>query len=175
LWGDADTLVFVLMQSTGATGGRAAMRLLFALAVVAAVAVSSAVGAGAATGRDTTASVISVTITDQSLRVSPIVPGSGPTTFVVRNRGRKVHTLAVAGPGLKNAKTAGIAAGRTAKLSIELRPGTYRLFDPVGLGAFAVQYITVTRATTLTGTGTTNVPDPSASTPGMCGVYGASP
>jgi hypothetical protein len=151
------------------------MHFLFALGVVAAVATSTAVGARAATGRVASATVISVTITDQSLRVSPIVPGSGPTTFVVRNQGRKVHVFAVAGPGLKNARTAGIAAGRSAKLSIKLRPGTYRLFDPVGLGAYDVQYITVTPATMMTGTGTSNVPDPSASTPGMCGVYGASP
>jgi hypothetical protein len=81
--------------------------------------------------------------------------------------------LAVAGPGLKDARTAGIAAGKNAKLSVKLRPGTYRLFDPVGLSSYVVQFITVTPATTLSGTGTSNVPDPSASTPGMCGVFGA--
>jgi hypothetical protein len=149
--------------------GAALTRFLGALAVSAIAVASSAVAEGTA---GTTAATVAVTITDQSLRVMPTEAGSGMTTFVVRNSGRKPHMLAIAGPGLKNARTARIAAGKDATLTVTLRTGTYMLYDPVGLSTYTAEYIDVTGATTLTGTGTSNVANPSASTPGMCGVFG---
>lgn len=74
-----------------------------------------------------------VTITDSRLVVVPSSLEVGVAVFVALNRGRKPHGLAIAGPNL-SLKTAKLAAGGTARLTVDLHRGSYRLWDPVGLG-----------------------------------------
>jgi hypothetical protein len=139
--------------------------LLLALAL-------TAVGlAASSTSRTAALSKVSVTFSDTSLRVSPTTPASGPTTFIVRNKGQKAHVLMVKGPGVPGARTAKIAAGRIAKLTVTLRPGAYVLSDPIGLGEYNVMFLDVLKGASVGGKGDANVVQPPTEVPPMCGEY----
>jgi hypothetical protein len=112
---------------------------------------------------------VSVMLSDRSFRVTPPILHSGTTVFVVRNTGKKGHAFAVSGPGVKSSHTTTLKSGASAKLTVTLRSGTYMLSDPVGLGAYSVQYVNVVPATSLTGKGGTNVVGSDPSTGAMCG------
>jgi hypothetical protein len=116
-------------------------------------------------------SKVTVTFTDSSLRVSSVTRDSGLTTFVVLNKGKKRHVLAIEGPGLKGVHTSKLAAGAKATLTVKLRPGAYVLSDPVGLGVYDVQFLNVVRAVVVGGTGPSNVVAPPVEPPPMCGSY----
>jgi hypothetical protein len=129
------------------------------------------VGAAFATpvsDRGTTVLKVTVTFSDTGLRVSPTTPGAGPTTFVVRNQGKKVHVLVVKGPGVKGARTGKIPAGATGKLKVTLRPGAYVLSDPVGLGEYNVMFLDVLKQTVLHARGDGSVVGPDMGPPPMC-------
>jgi hypothetical protein len=114
---------------------------------------------------------VTVTITDRSLRVSPLNPSSGATKFVVVNKGTKNHLLAITGPGLKGVRSGKVAGGGSATLTVKLRPGTYVLSDPVGLGAYTSAFLSVVKAVSMTGRGTDNKVVPEVELPPMCGMY----
>jgi hypothetical protein len=114
---------------------------------------------------------VTVTITDRSVRVSPTNPESGATRFVVVNKGKKGHVFSIAGPGLKGKRTDKIGPGKSATLTVTLRPGAYVLSDPVGLGVYTSAFISVSRAADVTGRGTSNQVQPEVTPPEMCGVY----
>ena len=111
---------------------------------------------------------VKVTFTDTTLRLAR-VPQSGLTTFVVSNTGKRTHMLVVTGPGVKSAHTAKLAAGGTAKLTVTLRPGAYVLSDPIGLGAYNVQFLDIVQATSVSATGNSSVVTTPAPLPAMCG------
>jgi len=79
--------------------------------------------AGGATG-DATA--VTVVATDFRFSLDRAEVGAGTITFVLRNDGSSPHDLKVSGNGVDR-KTAAIGRGETARLTVELRPGTYRL------------------------------------------------
>jgi hypothetical protein len=141
-----------------------------ALAAASVLALSVAGAALATSFSDdrTTVSKIKVTFSDSGLRVSPTTPGAGPTTFVVRNQGRKVHVLVVKGPGVKGARTGKITAGATVTLKVTLRPGAYVLSDPVGLGEYNVMFLDVLKQTVLQARGDGSVVGPDMGPPPMC-------
>jgi hypothetical protein len=114
---------------------------------------------------------VTVTFTDKTLRVSTITRDAGMTTFVVLNKGKKRHVLAIEGPGLKGVQTSKLVAGGTTTLTVKLRPGSYVLSDPVGLGVYDVQFLNVVRATAVSGKGNANVVAPPVVAPPMCGEY----
>ena len=114
-------------------------------------------------------STVKVTFSDTSLRVTPTTPSSGPTTFLVRNNGKKAHVLVVKGPGVKGAHTAKIPAGSVGKLSVTLRPGAYVLSDPIGLGEYNVMFLDVLKATAVGGSSRAVAPE--VELPPMCGQY----
>jgi hypothetical protein len=114
---------------------------------------------------------VTVTFTDSTLRVSTGTRESGMTTFVVLNKGKKRHVLAIEGPGLKGVQTSKLLAGGEATLTVKLRPGSYVLSDPVGLGVYTVQFLSVVPASTVSGKGNSNVVAPAVEPPPMCGQY----
>jgi len=128
---------------------------------------------GVAPARNTQRAVskVTVTFTDSSLRASPTTPGSGVTTFVVVNKGKKMHALTVKGPGVKGAHTARVAAGRSATLTVTLKPGAYVLSDPAGLGEYNVLFLDVIKSASLTAKGDGSVVAPPVDPPPMCGQY----
>jgi Cupredoxin-like domain len=123
----------------------------------------------------TTAARATVTFSDASFGVSPSALEAGATTFVVVNRGKKRHAFEITGPGLKAAHTPALAAGKSATLTVTLRPGAYMLSDPVGLSAYNVQYIDVTPAAVLSATGDSSVIAPPVALPPMCGSTAGTP
>jgi len=125
----------------------------------------------AAAGDRSISATVRVTFSDTSLRVSPTTPSSGPTTFLVRNAGKKVHVLVVKGPGVNGAHTAKIPAGSTGKVSVTLRPGAYVLSDPIGLGEYNVMFLDVLKATAVGGKGDARAVAPDVELPPMCGQY----
>jgi hypothetical protein len=138
-------------------------------AIVAALAFTGQSFGGTARTTHASAVTATVTLSDRSFRVSPAILHSGTTVFVVRNTGKKGHAFAVSGPGVKSSHTATLRAGGSAKLTVNLRSGTYMLSDPVGLGAYSVQYVNVVPATEMTGNGASNVVGASPTTGAMCG------
>ena len=149
--------------------GRVISRLLV-LGVVSALALA-VTGIAPARSTQHAVSKVTVTFTDSSLRASPTTPGSGVTTFVVVNRGKKVHALTVKGPGVKGVHSAKVAAGRSATLTVTLKAGAYVLSDPAGLGEYNVLFLDVIKAASLTAKGDGSVVAPPVDPPPMCGQY----
>jgi hypothetical protein len=151
---------------------RAAAARRFAVLLVASVVALELGGvASAGVARHATASTVTVTFTDTTLRVSPVSPESGRTTFVVFNKGKKHHLLAITGPGIKNVRTAKLAPGGRGTLTVTLRAGAYVLSDPIGLGAYNVQFLDIVPAADVTATGVSSVVSPPVTPPPMCGSY----
>ena len=150
------------------TKALASTRLIISLsALVGALVIAGA--AIAATGGVAAATTVKVTFSDHAFRVTPVTLQSGKTLFVVQNAGKKKHMFAVTGPGVKGVHTVALAAGTRATLAVQLRAGSYMFSDPVGLGPYSVQYVSVVQATSLTGSGTTNKVTPTPTLPPMCG------
>jgi hypothetical protein len=146
---------------------------LLAVLSVAAVALATAGVADPAASQPSRSAVskVTVTITDRALRVSPINPSSGMTTFVVVNKGKKQHLLSITGPGVKNVHSKKVAGGAAGTVSVTLRPGVYVLSDPVGLGAYTSAFLSVVKSVSMTGKGTDNKVQPELELPPMCGGY----
>ncbi len=156
-----------MSASTGRFSRGVAVAAALTLAVVAAPVAGAAIRH--TTAPKAVAAQITVTFTDRAMKVSSTTPQAGTTTFVVVNHGKKGHVLTVKGPGVKGAHTATIAAGKQAKLTVKLKSGTYMLADPVGLGAYAVQFVDVIPATSVSSGGGDSVTGPTVTLPPMCG------
>jgi plastocyanin len=74
-----------------------------------------------------------VTIAATEFRFSPpdVDVRAGRTTFVLRNQGAAPHALEVEGQGIEE-ETAAIGGGETARLTVDLKPGRYVIYCPVG-------------------------------------------
>ena len=70
-----------------------------------------------------------MTFTDKRLDVSHGVVQAGQATFVVANKGSKLHVLSISGPGLRSGRTQAVKSGASAKLTVTLRTGAYMLID----------------------------------------------
>jgi hypothetical protein len=101
----------------------------------AAAAVFTVALAGAAVGGVVAHGQVAVPTVTVTLKEFKVVPASklraGKVTLVVVNRGKIPHALKVAGPGV-NAKTALLASGKSARLTVTLKDGAYQLWCPVG-------------------------------------------
>jgi hypothetical protein len=110
------------------------------------------VGVALAGGTHHTASAnVTVTLTDTRLIVSHGTVQAGPATFVVANKGSKLHVLSITGPGLSGSRTQEVKSGKRATLVMTLRKGAYMLTDRVGRGPSSVRWLLVGPATTATG------------------------
>jgi plastocyanin len=113
------------------------MKLPAAAAAGLALALAGAVLAAAAVGSTTAAQTVKVTEREYALSFTPRSVAPGTVTFTVRNAGKVAHALAVSGPGLKMKRTATIAPGNTASLTVKLGKGTFTMWCPVGRHAAA--------------------------------------
>ena len=75
----------------------------------------------------------SVPVTEVEFKIelpsTSLSPGS--YTFDLTNKGKVGHDLTINGPGVSNEKTAVIGPGKTAKLNIDLKSGTYDFYCSV--------------------------------------------
>lgn len=143
-------------------------RVLGAATAVVVLALGLTAAGSASVRSQAVATKITVTFTDSAFNLSSggiqagmasFVP-AGTTTFVVVNKGKKLHVLVITGPGLRGVRTPKLAAGGSATLTVTLRAGTYMLSDPVGLGFYNVQYLDVSPGTPVTATGDGSVVTP---------------
>jgi plastocyanin len=104
-------------------------RLALAAAALGVIAGGATAAPGAVPDRATTA----VPVREREYRLTPSrfqVAGVGLVRFRALNRGRRVHALAVTGPGVA-ARTANLRPGRSAILRVKLRRGRYRIYCPI--------------------------------------------
>ncbi len=100
----------------------------FALALAGAAVGGLAAGPGAASPK---VQIVKVTEKEFSLAPSTKQVAAGKVTFVAVNKGKFPHALAIAGKGVK-AKTAVLAPGTSARLTVTLKSGSYNVWCPVG-------------------------------------------
>ena len=72
-----------------------------------------------------------VTILDGKIKVSPTSFAPGKITLVVVNKGNLSHALAIMGTHLQPKRTATLAAGKSAQLTVTVTVGMYHVWDPV--------------------------------------------
>lgn len=121
-------------------------------AVIAALVVGLTVPgvAFAGTAHHALAAEIHVTFTDTRLLISPAGLQPGLASFIVVNRGKKPHILAIKGPGLGTMRTQKVGPGTSATLVLRLVLGAYKLSDSAGLSSSNVRWLVV-RASNVVG------------------------
>ena len=101
---------------------------------------------------------VTVTEVEYKLTLSPTHLMPGTVTFVVVDKGKLAHSLAISGPGIKNRRLSGtVKPGASGSLTVALKAGTYTLWCPVpGHAALGMKTtVKVGSATTTTGGTTT--------------------
>jgi plastocyanin len=86
---------------------------------------------GVATPVSTTGEVVTVSLTEFAIDMPTEIP-AGPTTFAVTNNGTVDHNFEVEGEGIEEEFEANLAPGETQTLELDLEPGTYEVYCPVG-------------------------------------------
>jgi|SRR5262245_674324 len=76
---------------------------------------------------------VTVTLTEWKIEM-PTSLQAGPTTFRITNSGKETHNLKIQGQGLEKALSKNLKPGETAELQVDLKPGTYKVYCPVGAG-----------------------------------------
>jgi len=143
---------------------RTALTGVGALALALALALPGVAGAARSSAK------VTVTFTNGALRVSASNLAAGTTTFVVVNRSRKRHVLAIAGPGAKAVRTPKLAPGASVTLTLTLRKGSYMLSDPAAADALSARWIQVIPAMVVEGNGGSGVVSYPSGNGAMCGI-----
>ena len=73
---------------------------------------------------------IAVTMTEYHFDM-PTTAKAGPTTFVIKNAGRKEHAFAIKGEGIDQKLSPNPKPGETGSLKVDLKPGTYAINCPL--------------------------------------------
>ena len=74
---------------------------------------------------------VDVSEIDYKIRLKPTTFNQGSYEFRLKNAGQVPHNLTIKGPGLSTRATPTIGAGKSAKLTVALQPGTYELYCSV--------------------------------------------
>ncbi len=72
-----------------------------------------------------------VSINDNSIDMPAQIP-SGTVTFKVTNKGNFEHSFAIEGNGTKRKLDESLKPGETRTFQLDLQPGSYTIYDPVG-------------------------------------------
>ena len=76
---------------------------------------------------------IAVALTEWKIEMPTSLP-SGPTTFKITNDGKDPHNLKIQGEGVEKALSKNLKPGESGEFQVNLRPGTYKVYCPVGVG-----------------------------------------
>jgi hypothetical protein len=93
--------------------------------------------------------VVNVTVLEGKVRTAPTLRLSatrlpaGVITLVVVNKGKTRHGLAITGSGLSPKRTPALAVGKKARITVTLKAGVYRVWDPVQGSARGAKTLTV--------------------------------
>src|SRR5687767_940264 len=105
------------------------MKILKFAPLLLALALSGTVSA--AEKADADAHKVEVKLIEHKIEMVKEVP-AGKIAFVVTNAGQKEHSFGIEGSGVSNKLSATLDAGESKTLQVELKPGTYRIYCPVG-------------------------------------------
>jgi plastocyanin len=76
---------------------------------------------------------VKVTMTEFALQLSQQSFSPGTYTFTADNAGKFPHTITIKGPGVENQSAGGpLQGGQSGALTVDLQPGTYEIWCPVG-------------------------------------------
>src|SRR4029077_11023806 len=81
-----------------------------------------------------TASPVAVRLSEWKLELSQLTVPTGEVEITVKNGGTMPHALEIEGQGIEK-ELEPIKAGATSKLRLNLPPGSYELYCPIGDGA----------------------------------------
>lgn len=87
--------------------------------------------AGSGTTQAGSATRVTVTETEFTLKLPRTSFTPGTYTFVADNAGTITHALSIDGPGVQDARTKDIPAGHSATVTVNLKKGTYDVYCPV--------------------------------------------
>ena len=73
---------------------------------------------------------INVTMTEYHFNM-PATAKAGPTTFVIKNAGRKEHAFKIKGQGIEQRLSPDPKPGQSGELTVNLKPGTYEVTCPL--------------------------------------------
>lgn len=88
-------------------------------------------GGGDAGGASSGANTVQISGTDFKLDPSKVSVSAGRTTFTFTNDGQTTHALEIEGNGVEEASDT-IGPGESASVTVDLEPGTYAIYCPVG-------------------------------------------
>jgi plastocyanin len=78
--------------------------------------------------------IVDVVLTEFEIDMPTEIP-AGPVRFAISNNGSAPHNFVVEGEGVSKRLANNVTPGQTASLNVDLAPGTYTIFCPVGEGA----------------------------------------
>ena len=74
---------------------------------------------------------VEVTLTEYAIEMPESLP-AGPTTFVIRNEGQKTHSFVLQSDETEEKLSSSLRPHATANLEVDLKPGTYKVYCPIG-------------------------------------------
>ncbi len=99
---------------------------------------SDSTSSGTSSGESTTAAAtgpggtVKVSLTDFKFNPADPTVKSGDVTFDATNDGQTVHSIEVEGPGEESELPEDLQPGQSGKLTVNLPPGTYEWYCPIG-------------------------------------------
>ncbi len=89
------------------------------------------------------ANVVQVSMVEWALEM-PIEIPAGPTVFEVSNDGVRIHNFAIEGPGISEVFADDLTSGESNSMTVDLTPGEYIIYCPVGNHADRGMELTLT-------------------------------
>jgi hypothetical protein len=80
---------------------------------------------------DKAAAPVEVRLSEYAIEM-PQTLVAGPTTFLVRNAGKKIHSFKIQGPGVEELLAKPVPPQASGTLQVTLQPGEYKVYCPVG-------------------------------------------
>lgn len=106
-------------------------------------AASPAAGAAASAGPQ----VVDVGLTEFAIDMPTSLP-AGPTRFSIHNNGAVTHSFVIEGQGSEKTLANSLQPGQSAFLNLDLAPGSYTIYCPIGEGAHRAKGMEVTLTVT---------------------------
>jgi plastocyanin len=88
---------------------------------------------------------VEVHLTEYAIAMPKTLP-AGPTTFSLHNDGVKTHRFNIEGPGITEAVSKQVQPRQTVTLELNLQPGEYKVYCPIGSHAAKGMTLTLTVA-----------------------------
>lgn len=103
----------------------------------------AAAGTPAAEAQAAEPQIVDVALSNFVIDMPDALP-AGPTRFAITNNGQAPHNFVIEGNGLNRKLANNLQPGQSGFLNVDLAPGTYTIFCPVGEGAHREQGMELT-------------------------------